>query len=189
MRRPNAAHLIAPLLLAVVLGCSSPVSELETSAGAAPAVSAAPSTTTTTAPTTTTTTIDAAALAAFYDAITTTTTAPPPPTTRYVPPTTRSAPPTTRVYVAGSGGCAVPAYICQRESGGSPTAVNPTGCGGRGCYGKYQFDPITWNNAARMAGRPDLVGVLPSNVSEADQDQVAAALWAGGAGCSHWAAC
>lgn len=28
-------------------------------------------------------------------------------------------------------------------NGGDPNAVNPTGCGGRGCYGKWQFDPAT----------------------------------------------
>lgn len=32
-----------------------------------------------------------------------------------------------------------PAY----PNGGDPAAVNPTGCGGRGCYGKWQFDPVT----------------------------------------------
>lgn len=98
------------------------------------------------------------------------------------PAQTASAPP-----ASPSGRCAIPDYICQRESGFDPYAVNSTGCSGRGCYGKYQFDPITWDNVARQMGRGDLVGnYLPS---EADQDAVAAYLWAGGAGCSHWAAC
>lgn len=36
-------------------------------------------------------------------------------------------------------------------------------------------------------GRHDLIGnYLPDG---ATQDLVAASLWAGGAGCSHWAAC
>jgi hypothetical protein len=88
----------------------------------------------------------------------------------------------------GSGGCAVPDYICQRESRGDPNAYNPTGCSGRGCYGKYQFDPRTWDAAAQSAGRPDLVGNA-AGASEADQDAIAGHLWNGGAGCSHWAAC
>jgi hypothetical protein len=95
---------------------------------------------------------------------------------------------TYRSQQPSSGTCVLPDYICRRESGGNPNAVNPTGCGGRGCYGKYQFDPRTWDAAASRAGRPDLVGNA-AGASEADQDEVAAHLWNGGAGCSHWAAC
>ena len=85
------------------------------------------------------------------------------------------------------GGDLPPCSVMRRESGGNPNAYNPRGCGGRGCYGKWQFDPRTWDSAARAAGRPDLVGnYLPS---EDDQDAVARHLWAGGRGCSHWAAC
>lgn len=66
-------------------------------------------------------------------------------------------------------------------------AVNPTGCGGEGCYGKYQFAASTWNSVVVQMGRPDLVGnYLPD---EATQDAVATFLWAGGAGCGNWAAC
>lgn len=39
--------------------------------------------------------------------------------------------------------------------------------------GAYQFLRSTWNNAARAAGRPDLVGVDPAVAAPADQDQVA----------------
>jgi hypothetical protein len=42
-------------------------------------------------------------------------------------------------------------------------------------HGAYQFLVSTWNNVARAAGRPDLVGVDPVNASVADQDQLA--LW------------
>lgn len=85
------------------------------------------------------------------------------------------------------GGDLPPCYVMQRESGGNPNAVNPTGCGGNGCYGLYQFDPRTWNAVASSMGRQDLVGnYLPS---AAEQAAVARHLWAGGSGCSHWAAC
>jgi len=39
--------------------------------------------------------------------------------------------------------------------------------------GAYQFLRSTWNNVARAAGRPDLVGVDPAVASPADQDQLA----------------
>lgn len=41
---------------------------------------------------------------------------------------------------------------------------------GNGYYGAYQFLPSTWNSIAKKLGRTDLVGVLPSNASPADQD-------------------
>lgn len=54
------------------------------------------------------------------------------------------------------------------EAGGN-YAINT----GNGYYGAYQFLPSTWNAVAQRAGRPDLVGVLPSNASPADQDAMA----------------
>jgi len=53
-----------------------------------------------------------------------------------------------------------------------PYAVNT----GNGYYGAYQFLPSTWNSTAQAAGRSDLVGVLPSNASPADQDAMATQL-------------
>lgn len=85
------------------------------------------------------------------------------------------------------GGTLPPCWVLQRESRGRYDAVNPTGCGGRGCYGGWQFDPRTWDATVRRMGRPDLVGQYLA--SPDDQDAAAAYLWAGGAGCSHWAAC
>lgn len=87
------------------------------------------------------------------------------------------------------GGHLPPCWVLARESGGRYDAVNPTGCGGRGCYGAWQFDPRTWDAAAGRAGRPDLIGVRPDRASPEDQDLIAAALWDDGRGCSHWAAC
>lgn len=71
-----------------------------------------------------------------------------------------------------------PCWVMQRESGGNPNAYNPTGCyerrtGHRGCTGKWQCSYST------CTGRG----------TEAEQDAEARALWDGGKGCSHWAAC
>lgn len=41
---------------------------------------------------------------------------------------------------------------------------------GNGFYGAYQFMPSTWNAIAKRTGRLDLVGILPSQASPADQD-------------------
>jgi hypothetical protein len=72
---------------------------------------------------------------------------------------------------AGPGGYL--ACVRQKESGGRYN-INT----GNGYYGAYQFLPSTWNATAQRAGRADLVGVLPSNASPADQDAMAAALYA-----------
>lgn len=79
------------------------------------------------------------------------------------------------------GGDLPPCWVLDRESGyndGDPYtydihAYNPTGCGGRGCYGKWQCDPRSCDGTG----------------TEAEQDASARALWDGGRGCSHWAAC
>ena len=48
---------------------------------------------------------------------------------------------------------------------------------GNGYYGAYQFAPTTWNVTASHAGRLDLVGLLPSNASAYDQDEMAWSLY------------
>lgn len=164
-----------------------PGDNLVTAAAADPTVSTAPPTSATT------TTIDQgsvdAFLAAWAASATTTTTAPPPPpppppTTTTAAPTT-TAPPRPAAAPAGSGsGCVIPAYICQRESGFSYSALNPSS----GAGGMYQFLPSTWNGIARQIA-PQWVGTPPHLAPPAVQDQFAAYLWAGGAGCSHWSAC
>ncbi|GIV04090.1 MAG: hypothetical protein KatS3mg015_2920 [Fimbriimonadales bacterium] len=85
------------------------------------------------------------------------------------------------------GGNLPPCSVKRQESGGRYDAVNPTGCEGRGCYGAWQFDPLTWDATVTRMGRPDLVGNYLA--SPDDQDAAAAYLWAGGAGCGHWSAC
>lgn len=117
---------------------------------------------------------------------TTTTVAPPPPsTTTTMPPS--PPPPPARVATGGQvngypcGGDLPPCWVLQRESGGNPTAVNPDGCGGYSCGGLWQFDPRTWDGYGGFAYAQD----APADVQNAKARQ----LWAGGAGCSHWAAC
>lgn len=71
------------------------------------------------------------------------------------------------------GGNLPPCWVMNRESGGNIYAYNATGCGGRGCSGKWQCDPRSCNGTG----------------TEEEQDAEAARLWDGGAGCSNWAAC
>ena len=65
--------------------------------------------------------------------------------------------------------------VRRRESGGDYTIHNT---GGSGASGAYQFMPGTWNSIAASTGRDDLVGVDPAAASPADQDAMAAALYA-----------
>lgn len=64
--------------------------------------------------------------------------------------------------------------VLIRESEGRYGIVDSTGT----WYGGYQFERPTWDNTARHAGRLDLVGVLPSSASPADQDAMARELYA-----------
>lgn len=72
----------------------------------------------------------------------------------------------------GSGGPNL-AALRACESGGNYGAVNPTGT----YRGAYQFSRSTWNSVAAKA-YPHLVGVDPAAASPADQDAMAAALYA-----------
>jgi hypothetical protein len=65
--------------------------------------------------------------------------------------------------------------VRNRESGGDYGVYNS---GGSGAAGAYQFMPGTWNGIASSVGRTDLVGVDPAQASPADQDAMAAALYA-----------
>jgi hypothetical protein len=57
----------------------------------------------------------------------------------------------------------------ESDTAGGYQAVSPDGV----YRGAYQFLQSTWNNVARAAGRPDLVGVDPAAASPSDQDQLA----------------
>ncbi|HEX3946173.1 MAG TPA: transglycosylase family protein [Acidimicrobiales bacterium] len=63
--------------------------------------------------------------------------------------------------------------VVQHESGGNYQIASPTGQ----YMGAFQFSQSTWNVAARLAGRPTLVGVPPDRASKADQDTLAVALY------------
>lgn len=76
------------------------------------------------------------------------------------------------------GGDLPPCAVVAKESGGDYTAVNPRGCNGRGCFGKYQFDPRTWNGYGGYEN--------PAEAPAEVQDEKARQVWAGGAGCSQW---
>ncbi|HEY3834650.1 MAG TPA: hypothetical protein VGO03_20320 [Acidimicrobiia bacterium] len=52
-------------------------------------------------------------------------------------------------------------------------AVNPS----HTYFGAYQFDQRTWNSAASVAGRADLIGVNPAGASVTDQDLLAMTLF------------
>jgi ribosomal protein L24E len=72
-----------------------------------------------------------------------------------------------------------PFLACTRhhesDSSGGYHAVSPGGT----YRGAYQFSRSTWDNTARAAGRPDLVGVDPAQAAPADQDFLALQLY-------HW---
>lgn len=73
--------------------------------------------------------------------------------------------------------CAIPDYICRRESNMTTNAKNPHST----ASGKYQFLDSTWNGYGGYAHASD----APEDV----QDRKATELWNGGKGCSHWEAC
>jgi hypothetical protein len=84
--------------------------------------------------------------------------------TSYIPP----------AVVQVQGSAADDAFLrCTRghesDTAGGYHAVSPDGV----YRGAYQFLRSTWNNVARAAGRPDLVGIDPATVAPADQDQIA----------------
>ena len=70
-----------------------------------------------------------------------------------------------------------PFLACTRhhesDQAGGYAAVSPGGT----YRGAYQFDQGTWNSAAQLAGRADLVGADPATVPGPDQDLVAMALF------------
>jgi len=85
----------------------------------------------------------------------------------------------------GTGAAAPDSFLaCTKdvESHGDYGAVSSGGT----YRGAYQFQQSTWDSTAREAGRADLVGVDPAAVPPGDQDAMAAHLYDGGRGISHW---
>lgn len=179
--------VLIPALVALAVPDASTETEIATvpiAAELAPADTAPSSTTTTEAPTTSeapTSTTAAPTTTTTAKKSTTTTT---PPTTvaktkavTYVAPTTTT---TAAPYVApppppptDGGAWAFLACVRQRESGGNYSVVSSNGQ----WHGAYQFAVSSWNATAQHAGRSDLVGVLPSQASPADQDAMALHLY------------
>jgi hypothetical protein len=76
---------------------------------------------------------------------------------------------------SSSGGGDFLSCVRNRESGGDYSVYNS---GGSGAAGAYQFMPGTWSSIAGSVGRSDLVGMDPAQAAPADQDAMAAALYA-----------
>ena len=63
--------------------------------------------------------------------------------------------------------------VLQAESGGNYAAVSPGGT----YMGGFQFSQATWNEAAGLAGMPQLTNVPPNEATAAEQDDLAIALY------------
>jgi peptidoglycan hydrolase CwlO-like protein len=89
--------------------------------------------------------------------------------------TAGSPAPQVSVAVAGGNPSLPPFLQCvlQAESGGDYQAVSPGGT----YMGGFQFSQSTWNEAAQLAGMPQLINVPPNDASPADQDDLAIALY------------
>ena len=96
--------------------------------------------------------------------------------------TTQPAPSATSTAAKGSaastssGDPSLPPFlqcVLQAESGGNYGAVSPGGT----YMGGFQFSQATWNEAAELAGMPQLVNVPPNEATSADQDDLAIALY------------
>jgi peptidoglycan hydrolase CwlO-like protein len=96
--------------------------------------------------------------------------------------TTQTAPSPTSVAGQGttvgasSGDPVLPPFlqcVLRVESGGNYAAVSPGGT----YMGGFQFSQPTWNEAAQLAGMPQLVNVPPNQATPAEQDDLAIALY------------
>jgi hypothetical protein len=75
-----------------------------------------------------------------------------------------------------SGDPALPPFlqcVLRVESGGNYAAVSPGGT----YMGGFQFSQPTWNEAAQLAGMPQLINVPPNQATPAEQDDLAIALY------------
>jgi hypothetical protein len=196
-----ASSLVVILAVGLTMATMPQTEQVRTAAAAphphaaarvAPVTTAAPTTTAAPATTVAPTTSQAATAASLESAhttvrhvATTTTTVPVRRPVAVTPTTVRpvavapTIPPTTVAVPASAA--AVLACIRQRESGGNYAAVSANGI----YRGAYQFSQSTWNGAASLAGRPDLIGVPPNLVAPANQDAVALAEYEA-AGLAPW---
>ena len=75
-----------------------------------------------------------------------------------------------------SGNPSLPPFlqcVLRVESGGNYGAVSPGGA----YMGGFQFSQSTWNEAAQLAGMPQLINVPPNDATPAEQDDLAIALY------------
>ena len=100
------------------------------------------------------------------------------PTLSRVSPTTAAAPPASAAGVSSTSTAdpQLPPFlqcVLQAESGGDYQAVSPDGQ----YMGGFQFSQPTWNEAAQLAGIPQLINVPPNEATPAQQDDLAIALY------------
>jgi peptidoglycan hydrolase CwlO-like protein len=91
---------------------------------------------------------------------------------------TAATPPAAQGTAAGTsaGDPSLPPFlqcVLQAESGGNYGAVSPGGT----YMGGFQFSQPTWNEAAQLAGMPQLINVPPNDATPAEQDDLAIALY------------
>jgi len=92
------------------------------------------------------------------------------------PATTSPAPQGDTTTTTSSGDPSLPPFlqcVLHVESGGNYAAVSPGGT----YMGGFQFSQPTWNEAAQLAGMPQLINVPPNQATPAEQDDLAIALY------------
>lgn len=92
------------------------------------------------------------------------------------PPSALSTTPQGSAASTSSGDPSLPPFlqcVLQAESGGNYDAVSPGGT----YMGGFQFSQATWNEAAGLAGMPQLINVPPNEATPAEQDDLAIALY------------
>jgi peptidoglycan hydrolase CwlO-like protein len=123
--------------------------------------------------------VQAAQAAAVAAAATTSTS---PPASGDPSSTSQSAPSGTSTAAQGAGASTssgdpvLPPFlqcVLRVESGGNYGAVSPGGT----YMGGFQFSQPTWNEAAQLAGMPQLINVPPNQATPAQQDDLAIALY------------
>jgi Transglycosylase-like domain len=93
-----------------------------------------------------------------------------------LPPAATSTTPQATAASTSSGDPSLPPFlqcVLQTESGGNYDAVSPGGT----YMGGFQFSQTTWNEAAGLAGMPQLINVPPNQATPAEQDDLAIALY------------
>ena len=97
-------------------------------------------------------------------------------TTQPSPSATSTPAPGSAASTSSGGSPSLPPFlqcVLQAESSGNYGATSPQGT----YMGGFQFSQATWNEAAGLAGMPQLINVPPNAASPADQDDLAIALY------------